>query len=181
MVREDGTGHLEHRWWQRVAGIAQIIAAVFAAYTIWQAQKTIKMAEEERRASARPIWSFVPTSWSVGLPPEYEDCYMGMLHFRNVGLGPGFENRVSIEDLSENGAVEMKFAESWFRTVGPREELYFELAWHKETVVDAVITIQSKTGLREVVSQQRFRVTITLPQMTGEGFGGWFLAKWGQE
>ena len=39
---------LSYGWWTGVAALMQIIAAAFAAVTVWQAKRTIEAAEAQR-------------------------------------------------------------------------------------------------------------------------------------
>ena len=42
--------------WQVIAGIVQIIAAIFAAYTIWQARQMLAQADFQIKQSVAPAW-----------------------------------------------------------------------------------------------------------------------------
>jgi hypothetical protein len=47
---------LERRWWQGLAGLAQIGAAFLALLAVWQAEEAQKRANAAMRAAVRPVW-----------------------------------------------------------------------------------------------------------------------------
>jgi hypothetical protein len=50
------SGFLRHPWWQGVAGIAQILAAIIAIIAVCQMWINESKADRQRREAARPIW-----------------------------------------------------------------------------------------------------------------------------
>src|SRR5215831_5459052 len=75
---------LEFSGWQGIAGIAQVLAAVFALLAVRQARTMIQTAESERLQSTLPLWE------PDGVPHIVNDI---MLYFilRNVGRGAALD------------------------------------------------------------------------------------------
>ena len=90
---------LDAPWWQGIAGIAQILAAIFAIVSIIQARKTIRQAEEDRHNAVAPDWSVasIEDHRGLGRATEVEQY----AEFRNSGWGPA--RRVHAEFRPENG------------------------------------------------------------------------------
>lgn len=149
-------GFFNAPWWQGVAGIAQIIAAVFAIVTIIQARKTIRQAEEERRLSAAPEWDAIEV-WAGG----GGQGFALELFLVNTGLGPARNCRVvfqpskpfELTDLvwhsSPDPAAERGWTELMKRgkIVLPGDRLVVALSWE---------TVKSFTGLLSIECTTRF-------------------------
>lgn len=81
-------------WWQGVAGMAQIIAAFLAVYSIRQGTKMLREAEQQREAAVAPVVSFVREQL---MSAQYlsNGNSRTVLELRNVGSGPALSTTLS--------------------------------------------------------------------------------------
>jgi hypothetical protein len=77
---------LEFPWWQGIAGVAQIIAAVFALVTIRQARRMILIAEAERKATAAERLKATMPNWEVEGVINLDEQII-VVRLQNVGPG----------------------------------------------------------------------------------------------
>lgn len=85
---------LAAEWWQGVAGMAQIVAAFLAVYSIRQGTKMLREAERQREAAVAPVVSFVKEHL---LSAQYlpSGGSQTVVELRNVGSGPALNTALS--------------------------------------------------------------------------------------
>jgi len=159
---------LQASWWQGIAGIAQILAAVFAVVTIVQARRTIKQADEERRLSVAPDWDLLDAGEAVARTPESVGLFA---RFANTGLGPARNIEVSFQSKNGNEFLGVEWAGTLFyherknwlhlpemltlgKVIRSGELLDVELFWEGGLSLDGVLSIESATRFGNRVRHQ---------------------------
>jgi len=79
-------GFLGASWWQGIAGVAQILAAVLSIIAIWQAQRSIRQAQKQLWESTSPDWDLV--SYGIQEKTSMPKSADFLLVVKNSGFGP---------------------------------------------------------------------------------------------
>ena len=142
-------GFFNAPWWQGVAGIAQIVAAIFAIITIIQARKTIKQAEGERRLSVAPDWDVVNAGIG-GHRGGHNTDRLGLV-FTNTGFGPARSVVVWYEPRNETKPTCMLEKDlatiSPLRVVPPMSRMRVHLEWPAGKLLDGLLFVECTTRL----------------------------------
>jgi len=149
---------LEAAWWQGIAGIAQILAAIFAVVTILQARKTIEQADKERRFSVAPDWGFVGTNTPITnrfKPPP--PSLTVTIEFVNMGFGPARRVGVFFQPDNMNEPTHISWSSGEYGVVPSGRFLRVSLTVHKGKPLDGSLSIECTTRFGDGVTRQ-FRV-----------------------
>ena len=124
----DGLGvFLSLPWWQGLAGIAQIIAAVLTVVAVREARRATHEIERQRRDTEAP-------SWEVGVPTTFSlmaegDQFQTQVSFLNVGLGPARVLSAEIDRGGRPGPTVACAPASGGAMVEKDEQLMITFAW----------------------------------------------------
>jgi len=149
---------LDPAMWQVIAGVAQIIAAIFAAITIWQAKTMLDQAEQQIRQSVAPAWDISTRIMS----PEFDHPKMNHrvdLPFLNTGFGPA--RNITVEFHPKNG--NQPYGTEGLGTPASHEAVLVDRAhlvrlhWDHDRPLDGELTITSITRLGHRV-KHRFAI-----------------------
>ena len=157
-------------WWQGVAGIAQMLAAIFAVVTIIQARKTIREAEAERKLSVAPDWDIA----GVYVSGPAEGTASVYIYIRNTGFGPARDFRCRFEPSSNNHPEEISFGIAGVRDgkwcfaddsmgfIPVDGSLRVDLSWQIDRPLDGTLAFTYKTRVAEQeVKKFRLRTWIS--------------------
>jgi len=142
---------LRARWWQGVAGIAQILAAVFAIVTIIQARKTIRQADEERRFSVGPDWDLVKTVFPMRRLGAGTSSMLVMLEFSNTGFGPARQTHVCFRPRNGNEPFGLSWTPQDPKVVPASGVLQVRFGVNKGKPLDGELVIESTSRFGELV------------------------------
>lgn len=144
--------------WQVIAGVAQIIAALFAATTIWQAKQMLDRADRQIKQSVAPAWD---TSSRI-ISPEHDHQKMNHcvdIPFENTGFGPARNLAVQFEPKNGN----QPFDTMGMGTPATHEAITVDqihtvrLHWDRDKPLDGILTITATSRLGHTL-QYRFNV-----------------------
>ncbi len=151
---------LSHGWWQGVAGIAQILAAILSMITVIQARKTIAQADEEqRKLSVAPDWEVVEQSsksYTTG-----SNMRIARIALLNSGSGPGRHSAIRFEPRNDNrpsrispGIQGAKGRYSPSSVVPPMHLLTIRRTWCIDKPLDGllILTYETRFGERKDVA-----------------------------
>ncbi|WP_163538232.1 hypothetical protein [Gracilibacillus sp. YIM 98692] len=93
---------LEQDWWQGVAGITQIIAAVITLIAFFLARKTLLQGEKARQESVAPAWDIVNENLITNIHSDPKKYYYidGKLNLQNTGFGPARNLNLSFKSYN---------------------------------------------------------------------------------
>lgn len=145
---------LEARWWQGVAGIAQILAAILSMITILQARKVIAQAEEQRKLSVAPDWEVVEEA-SEGYVTG-DNKRIARIALLNTGSGPARHPTRRFEPRNGNHpSIRHVIREAQGRryspssVVPPNGLLTVRLTWYIGKPLDGLLTLTYDTRFGE--------------------------------
>jgi hypothetical protein len=144
--------------WQVIAGVAQIIAAIFAAITVWQAKTMLNQADRQIQQSVAPSWD---TSTRI-ISPEFDHKKMNHrvdIPFKNTGLGSARNLALHFEAKNGNQPYE---------TIGLGDPAIHEaiavgqthnvrLHWDHDKPLDGILTMTYRNSLGRRI-RNRYRI-----------------------
>ena len=141
-------------WWQGVAGLAQIIAAILAVWTIRQARKTILLADEERKLSVRPDWDLMENKLPFGPPRAAagQDFMPVRLEFSNTGFGPARQLRIHFQSTNGNEPFGLGCNVGPMGTILANGRLQVSFTVNQGEPLDGQLVIESTSRFDEQVS-----------------------------
>lgn len=147
---------LREQWWQGVAGIAQIVAAILALKTIRQAKKTIEQADEERRLQVNPDWEVLEhqTRPQVGAPLRSSQL---MLYNTGFGAARGLEvefrphnaNPLDKIDVLVSAGMDPLRVLHRTRLVPSGHTVTLEFSWYSHSPIDGLLILSYETRFGE--------------------------------
>lgn len=158
-------------FWSIVASITQIIAAVFAAYTVWQAREMIALSKLQIRQSVEPDWDISPHIMS----PEHDHVKMEHrveLPFVNTGDGPARNITVDFVPYSKNKpiTIQRNGIPPYSEPIPPGRIHLLKLDWACDQPIDGILTLSSKTRLGHRVEHHFHIRTYLDPQNARNGW-----------
>lgn len=138
-------------WWQGVAGIAQVLAAILTIVAVYQSWKMSKRADAQQRESARPDWDLENESCQPVPPGEKR------MEFVNTGFG--IARRIEVKFDPESGAPQLDDAGSGRMPSSIRPDCQFTRRMKWQEPFNGWLIISCTTRLGEHLSH-RFRVDI---------------------
>lgn len=159
----DIASSLKEDWWQGIAGIAQIMAGILAAYTIWQARKMISQADEQRRFSVRPEWEKSRETPKMNMLWAAEPNLRRIeIRLRNSGWGPARKPRASFEPQNNNKPHQLDYMGYGGEglppsAVFPEQHFQINISWYSDKPLDGLLTVTYESRLEEGL-QRRFHL-----------------------
>jgi len=124
------------------------VAGLLAAYTVIQARKTIRQADEERRLSVEPNWDV--TVRSAYAPSQDPSLSRVEILLVNIGLGSARNPMVKFTAHNDHepapGGVKC-YGQLARELVPPRFHLLVYLDWYRDKPLDGTLTVSCTTRL----------------------------------
>lgn len=159
---------LAQPWWQGVAGIAQILAALFAIMSIFLAlvsillaARTIKQAQAERHEAVAPDWRVADIHDAQAHPSEPSKVE-SRIHLQNQGWGPARFVDVQFEPQNGNPATSLrcsyvfpsgKSVRAREAEIPPGSQVEVLLGWTSTRELQGLLVVRSMTRLGKALSK----------------------------
>jgi len=148
---------LTQPWWQGIAGIAQIIAAVLTIVAVYLALKTLRQSEKSRIEAISPSWDvfLCQLAGTASTPEGNPVSYSYTVGFFNSGYGSATDVSVNYVPFNGNEAIIGQLFPNDTRLILSQRPLSFGVTWYHGRPLEGILEIISRTKAGQVKHQFR--------------------------